>query len=191
VSLPTIRSFVVLVTTLVACQGKSTSSAGGSSASAAQSTAIQVVDGKGVVTSRIVPGHPCRAEVDGVEMQVGGRPLVAQLGSRRWTGEDAANGTTFKLNDAPVARIHAKQLFDGEGVPLVRVSDNGDIANGGGRILRKAIVAGDKITIGEFVVTGTTDLVLAAMLTAKTEATPELRALAACHFLLPTEDRTP
>ena len=139
------------------------------------------------MTARVVIGHPCRATVDGMELIVGGRPLIAQLGSARWTGEDGPNGTTLKKNDAAVARIHANQLFDAEGVPLVRVMDNGDISNPAGQIVRKAIVMAGfspTITIGDVTVTGTIDVPLAAMLTAPGVG-PEIRALAACHYLLP------
>jgi hypothetical protein len=131
--------------------------------------------------------------VDGRELLVGGRPLVAQVGETRWTGEDAANGTTLFENGHPAARIHANQLFDPDGVPLVRVMDNGDIGNPAGQIVRKAVTAATKITIGDVTVTGTSDVALAAMLTAP-EVTAEIRALAACHYLLPaesSEEKTP
>jgi hypothetical protein len=144
--------------------------------------AIEVRDASGHVTARVVVGHPCRATVDGVEMLVGGRPLVAQLGNVRWTGEDAANGTTLKENDKVVARIHAKQIFDAEGIPLLRVMENGDIVDLTSRVVRKAIAEGTTVRVGDVTVTDT-DLVLAAMLTAP-ELPPALRALVACHYLL-------
>lgn len=149
--------------------------------------AIEVKDATGAVTSRVVHGRPCRATVDGVELLVG-RPLVAQVGSDRWTGEDAANGTTLKLNDRPVARIHAKQLFDAEGIPLVRVLDTGDVVDKSNAVVRKAVAGKDAVTIGDVTVTGTTDLVLAVMLTAR-EAPAPVRGLAACHFLAPNGAR--
>ena len=108
---------------------------------------------------------------------------MAHNGATRWTGEDAANGTTLKKNDAAVARIHAKQLFDAEGLPIVRVMDDGTIATRAGVVVRRAVASPNGVTIGDLTVTNTTDLALAAMLTAR-EAEPELRALAACHFLL-------
>lgn len=152
--------------------------------------AIEVVDATKSVTARVVPGRPCRATVDGVELLVGGRPLVAQIGSDRWTGEDSPSGTTLKKNDQIVARIHAKQIFDANGIPIIRVMDNGDIADKANALVRKAVVSGNAVTIvatrplaGELTVTGTTDIAIAAMLTAR-ETVPEVRALAACHYLI-------
>jgi hypothetical protein len=152
---------------------------------------IELHQADGMVTARIVPGHPCRAVVDSKELLVGGRPLIAQIGSTRWTGEDLANGTTLSSNGEPVARIHAKQLFDAEGIPMLRVMDNGDIADGAGRVVRKAIVEPGPpvaIAIGDLKITGLSgtsdDLALAAMLSAP-GVNAEIRALAACHYLLP------
>ncbi|HEU0033598.1 MAG TPA: hypothetical protein VFQ53_23370 [Kofleriaceae bacterium] len=185
------RSFLLL---LVACQGESTSS------KVPVRPAIEVRDPAGVVVARVVGGHPCRATIEGHELIVGGRPLVAQYGSARWTGQDAANGVTLAKNDQPVARIHAKQLFDAEGVPLLRVMDNGDVASGAGRIVRKIVrtpdgslsivpneAGGDTLTVSGMPSTPD-DIALAAMLTAH-EASPEVRALAACHYLLHDETK--
>ena len=144
---------------------------------------IVATDASGAVVARVTSSRPCRATVDGFELLVGGRPLVAQNGADRWTGDDAENGTTLRKNDQQVARIHAKQLFDHEGVPLLRVLDNGDIIDKSNAIVRKAIVADGTVKIGELTITGTTDVVLAAFITAR-EAVPEVRALAACHLLL-------
>lgn len=146
--------------------------------------AIEVRGPGGAVAARVVAGHPCRATVEGVELIVGGRPLVAQHGQVRWTGEDAPNGTTFKKGDSAVARVHAKQLFDGEGLPILRVMDDGSIANRASVIVRRAVASADRVAIGDVTVTGTADVVLAAMLAAP-EVPPDLRALVACHFLLP------
>ncbi|MEO8703061.1 MAG: hypothetical protein ABI867_23655 [Kofleriaceae bacterium] len=149
---------------------------------------IEVREADGTISARIVPGHPCRAVVDSRELLVGGRPLVAQLGATRWTGQDLANGTTLSQNDSPVARIHAKQLFDAEGLPILRVMDNGDIVDPTGRVARKATFEGTTVAIGDKKITGLTgstdDLALAAMLTAPGVGA-EIRALAACHYLLP------
>jgi hypothetical protein len=144
---------------------------------------IEVRDPRGVVTARVFGGHPCRATVDGVELQVGGRPLVAMLGSSRFTGEDAPNGTTLRKNDVPVARIHADQLFDSQGIPLMRIAPNGDISNAAGVVSRKAAASDASVVIGDLTITGTTNIALAAMLTTP-EAPPEIRALAACNYLL-------
>jgi hypothetical protein len=147
--------------------------------------AIEVLDATRSVVARVVPGRPCRATVDGVELLVGGRPLVAQVGADRWTGEDAQNGTTLKKNDQIVARIHAKQLFDANGIPIVRVMDNGDIADRANAVVRKAVVGTNAVTIDTLTVTGTTDVALAAFLTLTSrETVPEVRALAACHYLI-------
>lgn len=178
--------FSTTLACLAACQGGTATSETGRGIAA---RAIEVRDGRGTIVARVVVGRPCRATVDSTELIVGGRPLVATSGATRWTGMDAPNGTTLSQNDVAVARIHAKQLFDAEGIPLLRVMENGDIANGAGRIVRKAIIVpGTKITIGELTITGLTgtpdDLALAAMLTAP-EVSAELRALAACHYLLP------
>ena len=168
-------SFVLPV---VGCQGTDSSKA-----AAPKPNVIEVLDGSKAVIARVAPGHPCRATVDGVELLVGGPPLVAQIGTDKWTGEDAENGTTLRKNGQIVARIHAKQLFDPNGIPILRVLDNGDIADKANAVVRKAVTAVDHVTIDTFTVTGTTDIAIAAMLTAR-ETVPEIRALAACHYLL-------
>ncbi len=174
----------LLIPALAGCQGTSASEhapdPGGDEA------AIVARDRAGTVVSRVRPGHPCRATVESFDLQVGGPPLVAQLGDDRFTGELAANGLTLRKNDAPVARFYARQLFDHQGIPLVRVLESGDIADGASAIVRRATAATNTVTVGDFTVTGTSDLVLAAMLTAR-EASPEVRALIACHLVLPSE----
>ena len=159
-------------------------------------------DASGAVSARVVPGRPCRATVGDLELLVGGRPLVATQGAVRWTGEDAANGTTLFKDGAPVARYHARQLFDAEGLPILRIMDDGSIADRASVVVRRAAVVpaatagpgrtpgsaaaptAGAVTIGDVTVTGTTDVVLAAMLAAP-EAPPAVRALVACHLLLP------
>ena len=143
--------------------------------------AIEVKDATGSVVARVVPGHPCRATVEGSDFQIGGPPLLAQVGADRWTGETAENGTTLKKNDQIVARIHAKQLFDKDGIPIIRVLESGDIADKANAVVRKIEPEGDHVKIGDLTV-NTTDFTLAAMLTAK-EALPEVRALVACELL--------
>jgi hypothetical protein len=160
--------------------------------------AIEVRDvapnGRPGLLARVVPGHPCRAQIDGVELLVGGRPLVADLGSTHWTGEDAPNGTTLKQNGEPAARIHANQLFDKDGIPILRVAANGDISDQTARLIRRARVTPEGVRVEgvtdpsiALVVSNTDNLPLAAMLTAVREAAPVMRALAACHYLLPAE----
>lgn len=159
---------------------------------------------RGAIVARVWPGPPCRTTVDGLELIVGegeAGSLVAQHGTTRWMSEQGDNGTTFRRNDQEAARIHARQLFDEQGAPIVRVLENGDIVNGAGQLIRQAKVTGTSVTItphvnpGQpaaepIVVTGTHHLELAAMLSAR-EATAEIRALAACHFLLPVQPRVP
>lgn len=160
---------------------------------APQPAAIEVRSAAGAVLARVVPGRPCRATVEGVELLVGGRPLVAQHGAARWSGEDAPNGTTLRKDGAAVARVHARQLFDAEGLPILRVMEDGSIANRASVIVRRATVApapANAVTIGEATVTGTTDVVLAAMLAAP-EAPPDVRAMVACHYLLPEASPRP
>jgi len=183
----------LVASSAIACQ--SGSSKGG--APAPGPAAIEVtskVEGVDATSARVVPGHPCRAEVAGVELIVGGPPLLSEQGDTRWTAETLANGTTFKSNDRPVARIHANQLFDAEGIPLIKVLDNGSIVNGPGRVVRKATASHDPaphVTITstdpkapeDTVVTGTEDVVLAGLLAAP-EPGPEIRGLVACHLLM-------
>lgn len=158
---------------------------------------------RGAVIASVWPGPPCRANVEGLELIVGqdeAASLVAQHGATRWVTEQGDNGTTIRRNDQEAARIHARQLFDEQGAPLVRVLENGDIVNGAGQLVRQAKVTGTSVTITphvnpgqpaeSIVVTGTTHIELAAMLSAR-ETTAEIRALAACHFLLPVEPRVP
>jgi hypothetical protein len=150
---------------------------------------IEVRAKDGTVESRVIPGHPCRATVEGTELLVGGPPLVAQQGTVRWSAEDAPNGTTFRKGDTAVARLHARQLFDAEGLPILRVLEDGRIANRASVIVRRAEVVPavapgrGAVAIGTTTVSGTTDVVLAAMLAAP-EAPPDLRAIVACHLLL-------
>jgi len=156
------------------------------SARAREPTAIEARDARGAIVARVTIGQPCRATVDGVELIVGSSPFVAQHGADRFTAQVAPNGTTFFKNDDVVARIHAKQLFDHQGIPLLRVLDSGDIADGASALVRRAVATNNNVTVGDLTVSGTNDVVLAAMLTAR-EATPEVRALVACHLLMPPE----
>jgi hypothetical protein len=171
------------------CQGKS--SAG--SAVPAAAPAIELRDAKGKVTARVTPGHPCRATVDGIELLIGTAPLVAQLGEIRWTGDEAANGTTIKRNDEVIARIfpvdqqNETGLYTPEGVALFRgtlAAGKLDLISGAGALIGSATkLPKGGIAIGDRTITGTDDLLLAALLAA--EAPPEVRGLAACHRLFP------
>lgn len=164
---------------LAACQDRS-------AAAPTELPAIEVRDARGAIAARVVPGHPCRGTVDGFDLQIGGPPLISQYGETKWTSSDAENGTTFSENGAAAARIHANQLFDAQGVPVIRVMPDGGIADAGGRIARRAVAGANSVSIGDTTVTNTTDVVLAAMLAAR-EARPEVRALVACHLLFASE----
>lgn len=177
---------------LSACQSKS--DAGGRTPEAAPS--IELKDAKGHVAARIMPGHPCRAMVDDIELLVGSDPLVAQLGDDRWTGQTAANGTTIKRNDEVIARVFPIDspseigVYTPDGVAMFRATlagDKVDLISGAGAVIGsvKKLPTGGISINGERVLTGTNDLLLAALL-GTTEAPPEVRGLAACHRLFPS-----
>ena len=142
----------------------------------------------GVTLAHIVSGHPCRAEIDGDELLIGTQPLVAQVGSARWSGDDTAGDgtTTLRKDGAAVVRIRdaqeAIEVFDPRGAAILRLSADGAIANGRGEVLRRAEATRGSIKVGEAVVTGTTDVALGVLITAP-ELLPEVRGLAACHRL--------
>jgi len=187
---PAARHLILVLVALGACQSKSDAGARPS-----EPKAIELKDKKGHLVARMVPGHPCRAMVDGTEMLVGTDPLVAQLGDVRWTGTTAANGTTIKRNDEIVARVFPIDqpaetgVFTPDGVAMFRATvsgDKADLISGAGAVIGTATKLPDgSIAIGERVLTGTNDLLLAALLGA-TEASPEVRGLAACHRLFPS-----
>lgn len=189
-------SRVLLALALVAgCQDTSARTGGREVAPA--SPAIEVHAADGTVTARIVAGHPCRATVDGVDVQIGGRPLVMMVGATRWSGTDDTNGTTLRRDDTQVARIYPADIspdqvavFDPQGIALVRVARQGEtasVASGAGAVLRTVHKAPNGFRVGDMTVTGTNDLLLAAVLSAP-EVGSEVRALAACHRLLPAEE---
>ncbi len=189
--MPATRHLVLVLGALSACQSKS--DAGGRTPDAAPS--IELKDAKGHLVARVTPGHPCRAMVEDIEMMVGTDPLVAQLGEIRWTGETSTNGTTIKRNGEVVARVFPIDqpsetgVYTPDGVAMFRVTlsgDKADLISGAGAVIgsAKKLPTGG-ISIGERVLTGTNDLLLAALLGA-TEAPPEVRGLAACHRLFPS-----
>ncbi len=146
----------------------------------------------GSTIARVVPGHPCRAEIEGNELLVGTEPLVAQVGSTRWSGEDGETGTTLRRDGSLMIRLHALpadgslEVFDAHGGAILRISADGAVANARGEILRRAEPSPTAIKVGESIVTGTSDVVLGALVTAP-ELIPEIRALAACHRLVARE----
>jgi hypothetical protein len=150
----------------------------------------------GAIIARIVAGYPCRAEVEGDELLIGSEPLVAQVGSSRWSGDAAADpvaapGTTLRKNGEPIVRIRDTQdtgieVFDPHGAAILQISGDGAFANARGEVLRRAEPAAPAIKIGDSLVTGTNDLALAVLITAP-ELNSEVRALAACHRLFMRE----
>jgi hypothetical protein len=202
---------MLVLAAVSACQSKSDA---GARQTAARPPAIELKDAKGQLIARVTPGHPCRAMVDEVELLVGTDPLVAQLGEVRWTGTTAANGITIKRNDEVIARVFPVDqrsetgLYTPDGVAMFRATisgDKADLISGAGAVIgsvkklptggisiyspqRDALLRGPAepgLANGERVLTGTNDLLLAALLGA-TEAPPEVRGLAACHRLLPS-----
>lgn len=150
---------------------------------------------QGSTRARIVTGHPCRAEVEGEELLIGTEPLVAQVGNNRWSGEPAEAGTTLRKDGEVIVRIRDIQttgqetgieVFDPQGAAILHISGDGALANARGEIVRRAEPAHAAVKIGETVVTGTSDLALAVLVTAP-ELIPEVRALAACHRLFARE----
>lgn len=152
----------------------------------------------GTTIARIVPGHPCRADIDGNEMLVGTQPLVTQIGNSRWSGDDpkhddrddrgAGQGTTLRKDGVAIVRIRETpdagvEVFDPRGVAMLHVTADGAVANARGEILRRAAPEHAAIQIGEAVVTGTSDVALGVIITAP-ELIPEVRALAACRRLM-------
>jgi hypothetical protein len=178
------RSFAG-VALLAGCPGQSTPDL-----PAAAPAGVEVRDAAGEVTARIVAGRPCRAMVEGVELQVGAHPLVAMVGNVRWDGVESTSGTTLNRNGVRAADFvtdDAKlQVQDDQGIAVIRARVEGETApvlDAANTTVRTAKRSGSSVTIGDMTVTGTQDLLLAALLTAH-EIGPEVRALAACHRLL-------
>jgi hypothetical protein len=188
----------VLLLLLIGCQN------GGASGSAPAKTdpaapshgrAIEVHDLSGNVTARVVPGHPCRAMVDNVELLVGGEPLVAQHGETRWSSDDRGNGLSILRDTELVARIVDDKpgelsLIDPQGIPMIRVLTQGDdvqVIDKQSAVVRHLTRSSKGVEVQPGpTVTGTDDRLLVAALTA-VEAPPEVRALAACHRLFARE----
>lgn len=191
---PPVSALPLLLLTLTACQG------GGASTSEkpASRNAIELRDHAGVVLARVTEGRPCRATIEHDELIIGGRPLVMMLGETRWTSDDIDGSTVISRDGASYARIFPAEVrddevavFDREGVAMIRVTASGDAAvvrDPGQSPVRELVRSAAGITIktpaGDAIVTGTKDLLLAAVLSA-TEMPYEVRALAACHRLLP------
>ncbi len=176
---------------LASCQGGQADRAPASAGGDGYSIVVYGADGE--VQARLRPGHPCRAEVDGFDVIAGGPPFVAQLGDARWSGATGSDGTTLSRDGAHQLRVFpdrdraALGVFDPTGAAIVRFDATGDgarVRDAGGAPLRTLTKRGDAIAItGGPSVTGTGDLMLAALLTSP-ELTAESRALLACDRLL-------
>jgi hypothetical protein len=177
----------LLLLALLACQGKK-------AAPPPAPVAVQVRDAGGALIAELKPLRPCRGSIGPVDLIVGGPPLVANLGGTEWKGSDAENGTTlFRDGDAvariyPIGDAHEVGVLDPHGVALVRVAVNGQVAvvsNGASMTVRnlRAIGTDIKSDTPALTITGTQDLVLAALLSAP-ELAPEVRILASCERVL-------
>lgn len=155
---------------------------------------VQAKDANGNVIAELRPLRPCRAAVNGNEMIVGGPPILSQVGTSTWTGSSAENGTTYSRDSERVARVYpirdakAAAVLDMQGVAMARITVTGDkatVADASTAPVRNLTKVGSTISIDAppMTVTGTDDLVLAALLTAP-ELVPEVRMLAACERVL-------
>lgn len=156
---------------------------------------VQAKDADGKVIAELRPLRPCRASVHGDEMIVGGPPILSQVADTTWTGSTTTeNGTTYSKGTDRIARVFpirdpAKAaVLDMEGVAMVRIAVTGDkatVADASTAPIRNLTRLGGTISIDapRMTVSGTDDLVLAALLTAP-ELVPEVRMLAACERVL-------
>jgi hypothetical protein len=159
---------------------------------------ITVKDASGATVAELMPIRPCRASVGPQELIVGGPPLVAMLGSTKWTGSTEPNGTILLRDDQRIARVYPTPgsagdaatagVYDLEGVAKIRVKVTGRAAtveDAGSIPIRKLTSGTGQITADSpaLTITGTDDLILAALLSAP-ELLPEVRMLAACERVL-------
>ena len=154
--------------------------------------AVTARDAQGQVIAELRPGHPCRATIGPVDMQIGGSPLVAQVGDARWSGETRPNGTTLAKNGTAVARVETRgaevDVWDPRGIAMVKITvadGAATVADAASRLVRRVSAKAGALSIDSppVTVTGTTDPALAALLTAP-ELPPEVRMLAACERVL-------
>ena len=191
------RLLTVVGLSLAACQGTATEEP----AAVPPITSTIEATTAGKVTAKLAATLPCRATLGELEMIVGTAPVVAQVGEVKLTGELASNGTTFLREGERIARFYVASadeaaLIDPQGIAIARITRDGDrfaITDRTSAILRYVRRGAAPKTIevvpdhgDPTVVTGTDDLILAAVLTA-TEASAEVRGLAACHRLFPIE----
>jgi hypothetical protein len=180
----TMRSLLLLA--LLACQGKKEPPPA--------PVAVQVRDTSGVLVAELRPLRPCRGSIGPVDLIVGGPPLLANLGTTEWKGSTGDNGTTLIRDGQPVVRVfpvgdpNTVSVLDMHGVALARIAVSGALAtvsDASGVPVRNVRREGDGVVIDApaLKITGTTDLVLAALLSAP-ELSPEVRVLAACERVL-------
>jgi len=172
---------------LLGCHGKSTDAP-------PPLPLVQVHDASGAILAELRPIRPCRGSIGPVELIVGGPPLVAQNGTTRWAGSSpgAGSATTITRDDEKIARIANQQagaaVIDLQGVPVTRIAVAGQqatVLDAANTPLRTLTAKASQIDIDQpaGTVTGTNDLVIAALLSAP-EVVPELRILAACERVL-------
>jgi hypothetical protein len=166
----------------------------------AEPTPVVVKDAAGATLAEVRPGRPCRATVGPTELIVGGPPLIATLGATQWSGTQEENGTLLLRDGERIARIYpvgdmtAGAVFDLDGIAQARVKVTGQTAvveDKASVPIRKLTLAGNNTisaTDPAVTITGTTDLVLAALLSAP-ELLPEVRMLAACERVLLKETK--
>lgn len=183
------RRLCISIVALAACNGGSKQAP-----PAPTATPIEVRDAQGVV-AELMPIRPCRAKVGDQEMIVGGPPILSQLGDVRWMGTDGSNGTTYEKDGQRIARLYPLAdpmqagVIDTQGVALMRVKVTGGkaiVTDSATLPVRNLVKQEKSISVDApiaLTVTGTDDLVLAALLTAP-ELVPEVRMLAACERVL-------
>jgi len=156
-------------------------------------TDVKVADAQGSVMAELKQIRPCRATIGPQEMIVGGPPIQSTVGTTAWTGTDDVNGTTFNRGDERIARLFpindptTGAVFDLHGIAQIRAKVTGQTAiveDKAGALVRKLTLAAGTITSSDgLTITGTEDLVLAALLSAP-ELLPEVRMLSACERVL-------
>jgi hypothetical protein len=186
------RTYLFVILTLAACKDKESKFA--------EPTPIVVKDAGGTTLAEVRLGRPCRATIGPSELIVGGPPLIATLGSTQWSGSQEQNGTILVRDGERIARIHpvgdmtSGAVFDLKGIAQARVKVTGQTAivedKGSVPIRKLTLAANGTISADEPAVTisGTNDLVLAALLSAP-ELLPEVRMLAACERVLLKETK--